>query len=321
VTTQFRVYAINSIGSSNPSSPAAITVPLLKPGTPTNLVVGPASTGSTLVRLTWDAPANLGGALQASYQISRSLDNGATWVAITTVSATNVVLGGTARGVTAQYRVATRTGFGLGDQSAPVSYMTPVVAPSAPVVAVPVLDTASSRVTISWRAPSDNGGAQITGYRVDKFENSQWTTLVTTDGATLSTSTAMSAPGLAVGYRVYAINSAGMSTSYGYTTIRMPFAPPSAPGTPAATVTSVTGSTAKRVALTWAPTTNFGGSTLAFYQVEVSADGTNWSTVGTTAGTAWQGTAPAAGTSLQFRITVRTSAGLTASSAAVNVAG
>ena len=321
VTTQFRVYAINSVGSSNPSSPAAITVPLLKPGTPTNLAVGPASTGSTLVRLTWDAPSNLGGALQASYQIGRSLDNGATWVAITTVSATNVVLGGTARGVTALYRVATLTGFGLGDQSAPVSYMTPVVAPGAPVVLTPVLDAANSRVTISWRAPSDNGGAQITGYRVDKFENSQWTTLVTTDGATLSTSTAMSAPGIAIGYRVYAINSVGMSSSYGYTSIRMPFAQPSAPGTPTATVTSVTGSTAKRVTLTWAPTTNFGGSTLASYQIEVSADGNAWVPVGVSYTSGWAGTAPAAGTTAQYRVMVRTNAGLVNYSATVSVTG
>jgi len=321
VTTQFRVYAINAIGTSTASSPFGLMVPLLKPGTPTNLTVTATSTGSTSVTLTWSAPTDLGGATSASYALSRSLNNGTTWSPIGTVSATRVTLSGPVRGTMALYRVATVTGFGVGDQSAPVSYTTPVVAPGTPLVAVPVLDTANSRVSISWRAPSDNGGSPITGYRVDKFENSQWTTLVTTDGATLSTTTAMGAPGMAIGYRVYAINSIGMSTSYGYTSIRMPFAPPAAPGTPVATVSAINGSTAKRVTLSWAPSANFGGSTLALYQIEVSTDGNGWVPVGVSYTSGWAGTGPAAGTTVQYRVMVRTNAGLVNYSAAVSVTG
>jgi hypothetical protein len=156
---------------------------------------------------------------------------------------------------------------------------------------------------------------------VDKFENSQWTTLVTTDGATLSTTTGMGAPGIAIGYRVYAINSVGISTSYGYTSIRMPYAPPSAPGTPVATVSTVNGSTAKRLTLSWAASANYGGSTLSRYQIEVSTDGNGWVPVGISYTNGWAGTAPAAGTTVQYRVMVRTNAGLINYSATVSVTG
>ncbi len=322
VTTQFRVSAVNGIGVSVVSAVTSIQVPLLKPSAPAAVAAVVSAPGSLYFNLSWSAPSSLGGATSVSYyRIERSTNNAGSWSLISTTTALRVQIYGPARGASALYRVAAVTGYGTGDYSESVNYSAAVIAPSAPVMALPVLDTANSRVTISWRAPSDNGGSQITGYRVDKFENSQWTTLVTTDGATLSTSTAMSAPGIAIGYRVYAINSVGISSSYGYNSIRMPYAAPAAPGTPVATVSNVSGSTSKRLTLSWAPSSNLGGSTLSSYQIEVSTPGSGWVPVGISYSNSWVGTAPAAGTSLQFRITVRTSAGLTASSAAVTVAG
>ena len=322
VTTQFRVYAVNTLGTSVASSSASIMVPLLKPSAPQGLAANPTSAGSTSVVLTWTAPTNLGGALQVSYyQVSRSLDNGATWAIQANVNALSVSVNGPARGTSALYRVAAVTGFGLGDFSASASYTAPVVAPSAPQVLAPTLDVSNSRVVITWRASADNGGSPITGYRVDKFDNSQWTTIATTDGATLSATTAMSAPGIAVGYRVYAINSVGISASYGYTSIRMPFAPPSAPSITSAVVTPVSGSNSKRLTLGWT-VSSFGGSTLSSYQIQVSVDGgTTWIPVAIAYSTSWAGTAPAAGATVQYRVMVRTNAGLTATSSAVSVTG
>ncbi len=322
VVTQYRVVAINEIGASSASSSTSLQVPFLKPSAPSGVTATLSSAGSLYFVLSWQAPSDLGGANSVSYyRVERSTNNGSSWSLIANVSGLRSTIYGPARGTSAMYRVAAVTGYGVGEQSESVTYTASVVVPGAPAVLTPALDTANSRVTISWRAPSDNGGSAITGYRVDKFENSQWTTLVTTDGATLSTTTGMGAPGIAIGYRVYAINSVGISTSYGYTSIRMPYAPPSAPGSPVATVSTVNGSTAKRLTLSWAASANYGGSSLALYQIEVSTDGNGWVPVGISYTNGWAGTAPAAGTTVQYRVMVRTNAGLVNYSTTVSVTG
>ena len=68
-----------------------------------------------------------------------------------------------------------------------------------------------TRIDLAWRTPSDDGGASITGYRIEVSEdNSNWSNLVVDTG---STRTSYSHTGLAAGstrhYRVSAINSSG----------------------------------------------------------------------------------------------------------------
>ena len=68
-----------------------------------------------------------------------------------------------------------------------------------------------TRIDLSWAAPSDDGGADITGYKIEVSPNgSSWSDL---EGNTLSTSTSYSHSSLTAGstrhYRVSAINSEG----------------------------------------------------------------------------------------------------------------
>ena len=68
-----------------------------------------------------------------------------------------------------------------------------------------------TRIDLSWTAPSDDGGADITGYKIEVSTNgSSWSDL---EGNTLSASTSYSHSGLTAGstrhYRVSAINSVG----------------------------------------------------------------------------------------------------------------
>ena len=68
-----------------------------------------------------------------------------------------------------------------------------------------------TRIDLSWRAPANNGGAAITGYRVEvSTDGSSWSNLAAnTNSAAASYSDTGLTAGSARRYRVSAINSAG----------------------------------------------------------------------------------------------------------------
>ena len=83
--------------------------------------------------------------------------------------------------------------------------------PSAPTGLTATAD-GQTRIDLSWRVPSDDGGADITGYKIEvSTDGSNWSDLV---ADTNSTTASYSHTGLTTGstrhYRVSAINSEGM---------------------------------------------------------------------------------------------------------------
>ena len=87
-------------------------------------------------------------------------------------------------------------------------------APGAPTGLSATAD-GQTEIDLSWTAPSDDGGADITGYKIEVSTNgSSWSNLVAN---TNSTSTSYSHTGLTAGstrhYRVSAINSEGTGTA------------------------------------------------------------------------------------------------------------
>lgn len=126
--------------------------------------------------------------------------------------------------------------------------------------------------TVSWVAPTNNGGLPITGYDVQYSSNggSSWTSA--SSAFRTSTATAQTVTGLANGttylFRVAAINAVGTGP---YSANSAPVAPSAdVPGAPTG-VSATPGN--QRATVSWNPPTNNGGSAITGYDVEYSANG------------------------------------------------
>ncbi|MGR3912918.1 MAG: fibronectin type III domain-containing protein, partial [Gammaproteobacteria bacterium] len=153
--------------------------------------------------------------------------------------------------------------------------------PDDPVMAVPVIGANS--LAISWSAPTDTGGADITGYKI------RWTTAAA-PGTYLNTNAALGADvsggasatthaitgltnDLAYGVEVAAVNSHGAG---GWADVQL--GTPGTPGTPSAPRNLTATGDNTQLNLTWRVPQNTGGADLENYRVRWAegADSTNW---------------------------------------------
>ena len=229
-TRHYRVSAINSAGTSEPSSSDSATTDsppaATAPDAPTSLTA--TADDQTEIDLSWTAPSNDGGADITGYGIEVST-NGSNWsdlVADTDSTATSYSHTGLTAGSTRYYRVSAINSAGTSAPSSTDSATTDsppaATAPDAPTGLTATAD-GQTEIDLSWTAPSNDGGAAITGYRIEvSTDGSSWSDLVAETG---STTTSYSHTGLTAGttrhYRVSAINSAGTgppSSSHSATT-------------------------------------------------------------------------------------------------------
>src|SRR5205085_8298927 len=106
-TYTYRISAINSIGTSSPSSTASATTSSTAPQPPTGLTATTFS--SSQINLSWTAPSNNGGSAITGYEIERSTDGGTTWSAIVANTGSTVTIysnTGLATNTTYTYRVS-----------------------------------------------------------------------------------------------------------------------------------------------------------------------------------------------------------------------
>ncbi|MGI0088647.1 MAG: fibronectin type III domain-containing protein [Nitrosotalea sp.] len=167
----------------------------------------------------------------------------------------------------------------------------------------------SSQINLSWNAPTDNGGSAITGYKIERSNDTgtTWSTIVAN---TASTSTTYSDSGLSASttytYRVSAINSVGTS-SPSNTASATTFTVPQPP-----TGLTATAASSSQINLSWTASNN-GGSAITGYKIERSNDtGTTWSTVQSntgTAGTTYSDTGLTASTAYTYRVSAINSVG------------
>ncbi len=277
-TRHYRVYAINAQGESLPSNTDdATTAAAVRPGAPQNLVS--TASGRTTINLKWDLPTSDGGARIRSYRIQWSADGNAPWTNVSPAhSGTDRTYSDTGLdpSTTRHYRVYASNSVGESTSaSATDDATTAAVTATRPGPPGNLNATANGRTAIdlTWDAPTNTGGADITGYRIQWSAdgNAPWTNVSPAHTGTDRTysDTGLN-PSTTRYYRVYVSNSVGESTSAS-TPANATTDAIMAPDAP--TAVSVTPSGRTILVVSWTAPTDNGGAAIIGYRIEVSTDG------------------------------------------------
>ncbi|KHN73749.1 Twitchin [Toxocara canis] len=138
--------------------------------------------------------------------------------------------------------------------------------PAPPEGPITYPETTRHSVTLAWKAPKDDGGSEITGYRIEYQEmgSSSWERIPESVSSLSYTVRALE-QGKEYKFRVRAENMMGLSEPVigGPVIAKDPFNPPGAPSTP-----EVTGYDTNQISLKWNPPRDDGGSPVIGYVVE-----------------------------------------------------
>ncbi len=229
-TYTYRVSALNSMGTSSTSNEASATP--TKTLTPTGLIATAIS--PTSIALSWNAPTETYGQTITGYRIDQKLSSGVfqTMVDSSATQVTSYNVTGLKTGTTYTYVVAavysggtssnpsneasttpTNTSSGTPPTSTPPSTNPPpqTISVSNPPIGLTATAVSSTKINLSWAAPSNNGGSLVTGYKIErKVSQGPYFVLANTDSSTTYSDTGV-IQGTTYTYRVSAINSIGTS--------------------------------------------------------------------------------------------------------------
>lgn len=239
---------------------------------PTNLT---ATRGINGASLTWVVPAYTGVTAINNYLIQYSSDNGVTWLPFNraTSTATTATVTGLTNGTSYIFKVAAVNAVDTGTYS---TFSTPIILgtnPDAPTIIS--VARGNSLVNLSWSAPTDIGGIDITDYSIIYSIDSgnTWSYNILTG----STSTSYTFTGLTNGttylFKVAAVNDVDIGS---YSSTSSSVTPATIPDPP----TNIVGSIGFRnISLTWTVPINTGGSNINDYIVQYSSNnGASWTT-------------------------------------------
>ncbi|MDH3794825.1 MAG: fibronectin type III domain-containing protein, partial [Nitrosopumilus sp.] len=223
-TYRYRVYAINSEGTSGVSSIASA-----KPGptkTPAGLTAVPISKNQVL--LSWLPPSETFNQSVIGYKIEREVIPSVLYEDVNNVSGstTTYTVSGLATGKTYSFVVSAEFSVGNTPRSDAVSATPeldskPTSTSSSPSsVTAPTTprnlkaNESLSQIQLSWNKPSSDGNSKITGYKIEVKKDSGSYSVLKSNTNTSVTSYVDSnvQMGSTYTYRIYAINSVGTSS-------------------------------------------------------------------------------------------------------------
>jgi fibronectin type 3 domain-containing protein/N-acetylneuraminic acid mutarotase len=253
-------------GRTSPDNPAGALdsivkyVPDATPSAPRNLT---ATGGLGQVSLNWQAPANDFGSPVTGYKVYRASSAAGPYSLIATLGNTlSYTDSGLGNGVTRWYRVSATNANGEGAQSASVSATT-FNTPSAPQAMTASRGPDLGQISLSWQAPSSNGGMAVTGYNVYRASASTGPyARIATLGVVFSHTDSGLGNGTTRYYRVRAVNAVGEGTNSS-TASATTFSSPSNP----AGISATAGPGAGQITFNWLAPTNDGGKPVTGYKV------------------------------------------------------
>ena len=245
----FRVAARNAIGTGGYGSSASATpkAAATVPGSPIGLWV---NGGNGEAAIYWQPPLNNGGSPVTSYLVQVSTTSSFASSSSFTTSSTSLSFPSLTNGTTYYFRVAATNSVGTGSFGGFVS-VTPQAPASVPTAPLNLAaSTGNGSVSLTWSAPSSNGGAAITGYLVQLAVNTSFAGAVNFYVSSNAYTVSNLSNGTTYYFRVAAYNQEGMG-SYGSTVSSRPQAPIGVPSAPTNVVATASGS--GTVELRWSP--------------------------------------------------------------------
>jgi hypothetical protein len=243
----------------------------------TNLSFLSNTTSSITVR--WDPPAILSSPV-SGYQVFYRIAGTSSWTSGGTPTGAPHEITGLSIGTSYDVMVKAVTAAGVSQFADKYQAIIPASTQSVTVPTEPTAVSASTPVpsdgtiSLSWSAPSFNGGSAVTDYVIQQSTNggASWSTV--TDAVTAATTATLSgfANGTSYTFRVAAVNVAGTGPFSLASNTVTPATYPSAP----TIVTGVSGD--KRVTVTWTAPASNGGSAITDYTVQYQELGGSWTT-------------------------------------------
>jgi len=279
---RYQVAAVNRLGAGQWSFEASTSTYAQAPGAPTGLTA--RAVGTSRIDLEWSAPRNTGGAPIRTYLIEAWSDAANDWQTIrrhpasagTRFSDLNLQPATTRR-----YRVAAINTAGTGPFSNTARATTEATVPGVPRSLDAEAD-GTSRIELSWREPTSDGGSRITGYRIEVSEDvgATWDDLVANSHNTRTTyvHTGLE-PATRRHYRVSAINRIGVGRVSRVASAITDATVPDAP-----TGLTATAVTSTQIDLFWLAPAYDGGAPVIGYRIEVSENATAWTDLRTNTG-------------------------------------
>ena len=162
----YRVFAINDEGDSPASNTADAIRGVRKPSAPRSLS---ARVQINDISLSWRTPSDTGTAAVTDYRVERSANGSSGWSVLATVSGTTYLHTGVSASTTVYYRVFAINSAGDSPASNTVSAKTERDVPTAPRSLT--ASVATGGIVLAWAAPSDEGSAPLTEYRIEQSAN------------------------------------------------------------------------------------------------------------------------------------------------------
>jgi predicted phage tail protein len=256
---------LNAYGESEKSNVVS-AMPCTLPSAPKNLT---AIAGNRNVTLTWEPPADNGGAAVTNYTIYYGPSSGNYTHSITIENITHYTLSGLTNGITYFFAVSAINKAGESERSNEVSAI-PCTVPSPPrnLTAAP----GNANVSLNWEVPEDDGGMPITSYTIYYGTSpGNYTYNITVSNVTNYTIGDLT-NGIRYYFAVSAINLVGESNKSNEVEAK-PF---TTPGAVQNLVANVSNST---VNLTWAEPADNGGSAITVYRIYRGLSETNFTKI------------------------------------------